>query len=519
MQNSRTPIYQEYYDESDYDLIMQQLPEIMKKAEKKASEILEPTIFEKRKTMDFVKDYIRKKGRKVYGGTAINELIMAKNPNDGIYDKDNFSDIEFYSPTPVLDLVELCDLLYKEGFNNPEGAEAQHEGTYKVFVNYAPEYCDITYVPTHIYNGIRTIEIDGINYVDPHFIWIDQLRIFNDPMTSSRIWAKTFDREYKLLKYYPLEHFDKKMSVPLPDQIIRGYHDIIKKEFIRSPEIINKVVLCGYEAYNFYVKIGLDDKNVEKMARIVDKNIKLDNCIANVPFIDIVALDYKDVVTKLHTFLKSMVDDTRLLTSQEFFPLFQFRGYSIIFFYDNQPLIRVIDNNSMCIPNFKLTSGVMVCTFQYIIMAMLINKFKSFLDRNKDIDANKNIYFNYSMAISNLVKIRNYYLEAKKITVLDKSPFSEFKLSCVGTTMSFERQARLRRQLRIESGKNAMFRYKPEDFFKKSEEDRGKFDPGKYKFSNTSGNIIIKKDNLRFHNFEGEFNDQEVVEDVAEETN
>ncbi len=108
----------------------------------------------------------------------------------------------------------MCNLLYDKGFKYVTAREAQHEETYSIFVNFQL-YCDVTYVPTRIYNSIKTIEIDGVNYVHPHFIFIDQLRIINQPLTAAaQRWEKTFGRMYKLLKNYPLENYRNSLSVP-----------------------------------------------------------------------------------------------------------------------------------------------------------------------------------------------------------------------------------------------------------------------------------------------------------------
>ena len=318
--HNRKPAYQEYYSEEDRELIMAKLPDIIKEAEKRKSELLEPTIFEKRDILKFVKNFIREKGRKVYGGTAINELIKAKNRDDGIYDADCFSDIEFYSPTPVPDMVELCNAIHKAGFKNPEGAEAQHEGTFKVFVNFAPEYCDINYVPAHVYNQIKTVTIDGINYVDPHFIHIDQLRIFNDPMTSAFIWEKTFNRAYKLIKYYPFEILDKNIQIPKPDATMKTLYHKIMKEFLTKSDIQETIVLSGFDAYNFYIRTAAKDANVDKVARVHSEGSTKNNIgmlETEVPFIDIVSVDYRKTVVELMKFLAGTVPKSELITTDE----------------------------------------------------------------------------------------------------------------------------------------------------------------------------------------------------------
>ncbi|AEX61728.1 putative poly(A) polymerase catalytic subunit [Megavirus courdo11] len=70
--------YQEYYVDGDYEEVRKKLPEIIKQARIKASQVMEPTIYEKRVVMEIIKDFIRDKGRKVYGGTALNETIKKK---------------------------------------------------------------------------------------------------------------------------------------------------------------------------------------------------------------------------------------------------------------------------------------------------------------------------------------------------------------------------------------------------------------------------------------------------------
>ena len=76
---ARKQVFQDFYTEGDYEQVMQQLPTIVKEAEK-AAEILEPTIEEKREVKEFIKNFIRKKHRKVYGGTAVDEVLKAMNP-------------------------------------------------------------------------------------------------------------------------------------------------------------------------------------------------------------------------------------------------------------------------------------------------------------------------------------------------------------------------------------------------------------------------------------------------------
>lgn len=489
--NSRKPVFQDYYTTKDYDDVTEKLPDIVKNAECIASEVLEPTIYEKRKVMSFVKDHIKNKGRKVYGGTALNELLKAKNPKDVIYDECHFSDIEFYSPTPVPDLVELCDALYQEGYKFVQGREAQHEETFSIFVNFE-QYCDISYVPTRIYHGIKTVQIEDINYVDPHFIWIDYLRMYNDPMNSSWRWEKFFKRLYLLLKNYPPEYYNKNLQIPKPSGNISEIFSKISQEFLMVPEIQSFTIRSGFDAYNFYIKHAAHDKNVEKIARITYGNNKLESLISNIPYIELVSVNYSETVIRIFDFLKKNVADYHDLSVEEYFPLFQYVNFSIIIKYQNQPIVRIIEANGMCIPIVKVKSGLKYVSYGYILMSMLINRFRSYLDKNKEM------YFNYGIAISNLIKARNIYLDENKLSPIDNSIFNEFKISCIGSTVSPMRLNLLRKRERHERGKRPNFVYTPAEFHKQPEEIKTKFDPKKYCCRNTSGNIITNPKKLKF---------------------
>ncbi|AYV85792.1 MAG: polyA polymerase catalitic subunit [Satyrvirus sp.] len=478
--------------DEDYDEVMEKMPDIIKDAEKKAGEVLEPTIYERREVMDIIKDYIRKKKRKVYGGTALNETLKQVNPDDAIYDENFFSDIEFYSPTPVPDLVELTNILYEKKYKYVQGKEAQHEETYSVFVNFQL-YCDISYVPTRVYNGIKTIEIEGINYVHPHFMLIDYLRMINNPITSAaQRWEKAFKRTFKLLKNYPLEYFDKQIKIDKPSIGTQEYLSKIKNEFMSTKEIQETSLLSGFEAYNFFIRHAAGDRFVEQMARVSFAINKLSDLVITVPFIDIISVNYADTVERLFNFIKQIVDSPKEITIDEYFPLFQFTNHSVIINYKGIPLAKIYELDGFCIPNIKTNKGYMYVTYQYLLMSMLVNKFRAHLDKDR------NMYFNYGIAISNLVNARNAYLTQKNLGVINNSVFGEFRIGCIGSTISNSRVSLLRSAEKIKQGKSAKFIYNPDHFFKQSEEAQEKFDATKHKFKNASGNKIINPKNLLF---------------------
>jgi hypothetical protein len=86
--------------------------------------------------------------------------------------------------------------------------------------------------------------------------------------------------------------------------------------------------------------------------------------------------------------------------------------------------------------------------------------------------------------ITRLLKAREKYLDSHDLTILDKSPFQEFTLQCLGSTQDPLRQSRIDQRKRKDEGKMIVFRYDP----------TGK--PGKipeFRFNNTSGNEIMNR--------------------------
>ena len=479
----RKQVFQDYYTSDDYEDVLTKLPAIIEEAKRRAGEVIEPTVHEKNKVMKVIRGFIRERRRKVYGGTAINETIKARNPEDAIYDEYNFSDIEFYSPTPKKDLVDLTNLLYEKGFKFPQGREAQHDETFSVFVNFQL-YCDISFVPSRIYGGIKTIEIDGINYVDPHFIFIDQLRIVNAPLTAADfLWEKTFKRMYKLLKNYPLEYFDKQIRIEKPASNITNLITEIKGQFLTDPANQNNCLISGFEAYNFYIRHAQQDRTVEQMARVAHGAKRLPSFLTNVPFLELVSVSYRDTVVNLYKFIRGNVKDPSKVTLREYLPLFQFTGYSVFIDYEGVPVARVFDVTGFCVPNIRTTRGYMYVSFQYILMVMLISKFRAHLDKEREM------YFNYGIAVSNLVVARNDFLNKKGIGVINNTVFDEFRISCIGATADFMHTSRLRMRERRLKGRR-QFHYSPEEFFAQSQESQDRFDPLKPSFANTSGKEV-----------------------------
>ena len=90
------------YREEDIEAVSSKIKEIMKIADKKSKDTLEPTYKEYLTVFKHVSDYIKKNNRIVYGGIALNEMLKDKSPKDVIYMMNILSTILKYIPQTLL---------------------------------------------------------------------------------------------------------------------------------------------------------------------------------------------------------------------------------------------------------------------------------------------------------------------------------------------------------------------------------------------------------------------------------
>ena len=462
-------------------------PKIMKVLEYKKLHEFEPTIDEITKVYEIISKYIKINKRKVYGGYALNKLLIAKNPTLAIYDETDTPDIEFYSPDPIGDLVKLCDLISKAGFKPVTGQEAQHKETYSIFVNYQL-YCDISYMPANIYNKARYLQIDGFNLIHPWFMLVDYFRMFSDPMVSYWRLEKHFARYLKLQKTYPLPLIQKPVEIEFYNN--KNYNIIINKlaNFIADKDT---VVFTGFYVYNYYLYYS----NYQKTNKY--------NYI-QMPYLEVYSHNYIRDGLDIIEFTNNLSKELSVKISYiEFYPLFQFYGYNVVFYYNdgksNIPILYLYSNNKKCIPfknvdyiefnnqtlkpelipNKKINIG----SFEFNILHALIILVKVRID--DDNDWNDILY----KLINGYVSFRQYYLNEHNKTIYDETIFQGFVLECKGFTISPDRERRLLLENRRKQGKPVIFRYEPET----------SKHPGNYVFLNSSGNKINNNINLKLN--------------------
>lgn len=465
------------YKPQDVELLVKNWDSIMENVEQQKYKLLEPTFEEMMEIHEIILDFLRKNKRKLYGGYALNLLVKMKNPNDAIYKPNKIPDIDFYSFDPMTDLIKLCNILQEKKFKYVVGREALHQETYSISVNQIT-YCDISYVPKMIYDRMPFIIEQGLTLIHPHFMMIDYLRMMTDPLIS--YWRfdndlKSFRRYVLLQKHYPFPtNTGPVENFKLSSSVNSALSTIFK--FVCN----NKTVMViGFYAYNYFAMTA-KMKGVDTVS---------------IPYFEMISTDYRNDALSLIDKLKLNVTINKDgINHTEYYPFFQFTGHSVDIYLENEIIARIYNNNNKCIPylevpaydfieNVPTKNVIRLGTYSVVILYGLITIMKA--RTNKD-DYTKNLYYSI---VSQLINMRNYYLEKTKKTFLDDTVFKEFVVNCMGDAISPDRQRKLLIESRKRKNKKYTFIYEPADGLKEPE--------SKYIFANSSGNYINNPRNLK----------------------
>jgi hypothetical protein len=452
-------------------------PEIMKKVNKQKLDIIEPRITEVNSVYALIKEFIISKKRKIYGGYALNLLIMQKNKSLAFYDESDTPDIDFYSPEPLKDLKELCDIIHNAGFSPVTGQEAQHKETYAIFVNYK-EYCNISYMPYNIYNKLKFIEYayngsktSTLVLTHPWFMMIDYFRMFTDPMISFWRLEKTYERYILLQKTYPLPLIKSPLIIPeYKNNEVTKYMTLLFNEI----SSYDTLIFTGFYVYNYY----LEHSGYSNYKPI------------NYPYYEAYSTNYIDDGLKIIQFIKSLNNDK--LSYVEYYPFFQFYGFNVVIFYEDTPILYLYSNNKRCIPYKRVTitenggngdskKEINIGSFDFNILHALIILVKVRVD---NVDNWNDLLYKY---ISNIVQFRDTYLKKYSKTIYDDTIFQSFVIECTGEIIPPDRERRLRIEVKKKLGKPYIYKYDP--VVSKN--------GGSFIFLNSSGNRINNKANLK----------------------
>ncbi len=454
------------YRIEDIEKIEKHIDKIKDEAANQYKTLYEPTLNEISSVYLAIKNFIRKNKKIVYGGFAQNLLLMDKNPNESFYkivdgafyNWPDLADMEFYSSTPLEDVVNLTEELHSLGFKYVEGKEGVHPETFKIFVNFL-NYCDISYMPDNIYKNLPTIEIDGIQCAHPHFMMVDAFRVLTDPMTSYWRLEKSIKRFQKLLKYYPIDQTlsNKKWELKSNDDVLK----FIRKKIIHKSNLI----VVGFYAFNYYVK-----------------KISKDDVLSKYPYYEVISTEFEKKAKRIFKYLSHKFPNK--ITTKEYYPFYSFMDKRIEYYYDNYLVLRLFGNNERCIVyNYSDKKHTHFGTYNLVFMYLLFDYFNAIINHDK---INMEIYLSL---ISKIYNGRNKYLDLHNITVVDKSPFQDFTYKCYGIPKDPLRIALLENVEKKKQGKHIKFKYEPSGNPSKIPE---------FNFINSSGN---QNQNEKIFNF------------------
>jgi hypothetical protein len=444
-----------FFRDDDIKKMNDNMEDIIKKSEIRKKELLEPTINEYNDIKTHILKFIKEKKRIIYGGTAWDLLIKDKNKDDGLYDEYSIADIDFYSYEPIRDMKELCDYLATQNFKFIQGKNAQHEESYKIFVNFR-EYCNITYMSKYIYMKIDKIIIDGYYIIGNRVILIDLLRQYNDPLNSFWRLKKMFDRGIKILKYYPLKLNNKN----------KDYMKLNDDELKITSSLFNYIINDD----NF---IFIDRNILDIYINPNEKEIKFNNY-----HIEVITDDLKKKTKEIYNMLNDIIIDNTKLIVEEFFQFFQFLDNKIVFKYNDKIILIIYGSNGYCIPfnSIKLygkDKNIMIGTFNVCVLYLLIKLIYNKINDYKYDDIEYLLY--------KLFKSRDNYLYDKKTTILDNNIYQDFKIDCFGKTEENNRKFML--SFKCNNSRSRIPNYDP------NYDKNYSFNSDDYYFSNSSGNI------------------------------
>lgn len=440
------------YSETDIDNILDALPKIQEQIRIFELNKMIPNLQEINKVNGIIHNYIKDNNKIIYGGFAQNLLIKNKNPKDGIYKELDTPDIEFYSSNPIDDVVNICNLLLKAGFENITAEEGVHHETFKIFVNFK-DYCDISFIEPSIEKNIDIIIIENFKMPLPLFIYIDSWRVYSDPITSYWRIEKTFTRTNKLLKYYPLPNKTGKVNFSFKNfneinPILDYLRDVIRN--------YDSLIMTGIYSYNYLFKKA-------NLPQFLIPEIQY----------TLISTNYDYDVNQIFQILKNKYQNN--LQVFEFYPFFMVRDRSTHFIINGHRILRIFKNNGKCITfNQSINKKLKIGSFQLLILEVLIEINEAIIKKNQ------NQQDNFKLILANLFSAQKEFLSNFNITIIDNSPFQEFNPQCYGEPVDINRLNRLRTKMNIKLRKPAKWRYDPET--------KGKI--MSYHFEKTDGEII-----------------------------
>lgn len=467
--------------------IVKILPEIKNKNEKNRGIKLKPSKKKMLVGANIVRQYIIENKRKVYGGMAIDESIKKKNKSKAIYSKDDFPDYDFYTPEPLKDIINITNKLVEAGFEFVQGKEAFHQNTYKIRVeNYESELADISYVWNYLYYKIPTIVVNDMHFVHPDFQIMDIYRIITNPITGWVKIEKAYYRALLLEQYYILPKMKSFMKNKFnscatkcnyslgqnkPIYILSVWESILNEFLPKKKDYI----IIGDVAYNKLIEKSFIIKKKQRMLNKKSKKFVLSIMVNSNKFDKFL----NDVIN----FIKNDINIYKMkeISSQNYHPFLELYGNSTKIYLNNHMIIRIY-NTDICQPYQKIDSLLYGSIHLQLLFYYSIS-FRNLISKNKYKASKDTVTY----ITSNLEYAREHYYSKHKKLGIEKNPYQELQIECMGNEINTPFQVMIQRKKTRRD-----FSYNPVKGKLKKDTD---FATWNYpnRSGNKTGNLIIHK--------------------------
>ena len=376
-------------------------------------------------SLDIIEQFLRRKGRVCYGGTAINALLPKSLK---FYDKDKtLPDYDFYTPDLEGDIHDLLTMLEKAGFKEVNQRIGIHEGTKKILVNFMP-VADISLIDKKLYTTIykRSVVKEGIHYCDPDFLRMLMYLEISRPKGQASRWEKVFERLTLLNTAFPF-----KRSCAIETLAGKNYIPLHVREIVLRYIIQHGRVLLGAEVAALY---NLATKYTKFKTPSIDWFLKSRN------FILFYSPDVKIDADAL--------EGTLGLERKSYPALGDILGRRIVLSYKGVPIIGMIEENACHSYNtlhLRTEGKLLIGSLDTLIMIYLWFS----------IFASKEEYEYLGYPILCLCqKLVEMDAILRKRDIQGKSPFPAFSLQCSGYQKGFATLLREKaRRIQKEKGK------------------------------------------------------------------
>ena len=174
--------------------------------------------------LNIVKQFIIRKKRVCYGGTAMNALLPKK---DKFYDPNfDLPDYDFLTPDINQDVKELVADLHNAGFSEVYHRVGVHEGTKKILVNYVA-VADITSMDKGLYKIFldNSKTINKLHYTNENMLRMMMYLELSRPRGEVSRWLKVFERLQLLNKHFKIKeckqkHYSEEVSLQTRKRIL-----------------------------------------------------------------------------------------------------------------------------------------------------------------------------------------------------------------------------------------------------------------------------------------------------------